>query len=169
MRVIREETCPLPDDPTLAAMAESLNKGGYWAELFDRDWRGIYLTDDARQIYGGRVEPAPYPLGVHIWAPEKVAATLGWSGGQFPLEIQRRIFALMAHWVLADTPGGREELKELVDPRLADIVDEISPAEPPPATTFSFRGIYSGAGAMWTFCSRSCVCTTSRGDCSERR
>lgn len=84
LHVVGDETCPLPDDPSLAAMALALNDAGYWAEIFDRDWRCVYMTDDARRIYGGRVELAPFPIGAHIFAPEPVSAALAWRGGQFP-------------------------------------------------------------------------------------
>lgn len=70
-----------------------------------------------------------------------------WHGGQWPLEINRRAFAAFGPWVLADTPGGREELRELVDPRLRDIADGLSPAEAPAAWTTPFHGLYTGAGA----------------------
>ncbi len=33
--------------------------------------------------------------------------------------------------MLADTPGGRDELRERVDPSLRDMVDQLSPADPP--------------------------------------
>jgi class 3 adenylate cyclase len=33
-------------------------------------------------------------------------------------------------WVLADTPGGRQEKRELVDPALRDVVDGLSPGGP---------------------------------------
>jgi class 3 adenylate cyclase len=53
----------------------------------------------------------------------------------------------MGPWVLADTAGGRDELKDAVEPRFADVVDEISLGEPPPAATMPFRGLYSARGA----------------------
>src|SRR5207237_7456358 len=37
--------------------------------------------------------------------------------------------------------GGREALAELVDPRLADIVDRLSPTELPSTLTFPLSGI----------------------------
>ena len=147
MNLIGQETCPLPEDPTLAAVARAFNDGGYWAELVDREWRGVYMTDDTRRMYGGRSELAPYPLGVHSYGPERVNAGLEWRGGQFPLEIFRSAFAIWGGVILADTPGGREGLRQLVDPRLRDIVDELRPVEMPTARTFTFRGVYTGRGA----------------------
>ena len=141
------DTCPLPDDPVLAATAAALNDAGQWADVVDRDWRTVYITDEARWMYGGKVELAPFPLGGHAYGPERVSMAEQWRGGQFPLDVFRRAFVSYCPWILADTPGGREELRTLVDPRLEDIVDECQPAELAAAATLSFRGIYTGAGA----------------------
>ena len=43
-------------------------------------------------------------------------------------------------------PGGREELRERVDPRLRDMVDGISAVDAPPAASFVMRGLYTAAG-----------------------
>ena len=94
MPLIGPETCPLPEDPVLAAVARALNDGGYWAEIVDREWRGVYMTDDTRRMYGGRAELAPYPLGAHLFGPERVSVMMEWRGGQFPLEIFRSAFAM---------------------------------------------------------------------------
>jgi class 3 adenylate cyclase len=142
-----QETCPLPEDPTLAAWATALNDAGYWAEMFDARWRSVYMTDDARLIFGGRVELAPVPLGAFIYGPERMDTMMGWRGGHFPLEIVRGMFPKFGPLVLSDTPGGREELRELIDPRLRDLVDELSPGDPLPAHSDSSRGIYTAAGA----------------------
>jgi class 3 adenylate cyclase len=142
----RQETCPLPDDPALAAIGAALNEAGHWAVLVDSHWRCAYATDDARLIYGGRVEFARFPIGAYYLGPEYVSAALKWGGGQFPLEILRRMLMAQGPLMLADAPCCREELREIVDPRLRDIVDELSPAHPPSAHSEVFRGIYSAAG-----------------------
>jgi class 3 adenylate cyclase len=142
-----QETCPLPEDPTLAAWATALNDAGYWAEMFDARWRSVYMTDDARLIFGGRVELAPVPLGAFIYGPERMDTMMGWRGGHFPLEIVRGMFPKFGPLALSDMPGGREELRELIDPRLRDLVDELSPGDPVPAHSNSSRGIYTAAGA----------------------
>jgi class 3 adenylate cyclase len=147
VRLIGQETCPLPEDPWLAAAAAALNEGGFWAEIVDPEWRGVYVTDDARRIYGHRLEPASYPIGVHFYGPERVDIALEWRGGQFPMEINRRLFALFGPLVLADTPGGRDELRKLVHPELRDLVDDMLPVETPAVRTIRSRGIYTGAGA----------------------
>jgi class 3 adenylate cyclase len=127
-------------------MATALNGAGYWGELVDPQWRCAYMTDDARRMYGRWASLAPYPVGVHSYGPEAVSTRMEWPGGQFPLEIERKAFGALGAWILADTPGGREKLRELVDPRLRDIVDELSPTELPHACSIVFRGIYTAAG-----------------------
>jgi class 3 adenylate cyclase len=147
MQNVGPETCPVPDDPVLAATATALNDTGQWAEIVDPDWGTVYLTDEARWMYGGKVELAPFPLGAHLYGPERVSMAMEWRGGQFPLDVLRRAFVMYGPWTLAGTQGGREGLRALVDPRLEDIVDELEPVEAPPAATRRFRGIYTGAGA----------------------
>ncbi len=147
MQIVGPETCPLPADPVLAATAAAFNDAGHWAEIVDADWRGVHMTDEARWMYGGKVELAPFPLGGHLFGPERASMAMQWRGGQFPLEILRRAFAAYGPWILADTSGGREELRTRVDPRLADIVEDLEPVAAPPAAALRFRGLYTGAGA----------------------
>jgi len=64
-----QPTCPLPDDSTLAAVAVALNCARHWGEIVDREWRCVYLTDDARLSYGGLVELVPYPIGAYCYGP----------------------------------------------------------------------------------------------------
>ena len=147
MHLVGNETCPLPEHPVLAAWATALNEAGHWAEIWDGSWCTVYMTDDARLMYGGRFELAPLPLGVHAYSSERVTTAMEWRGGQFPLEIMRRGFELYGPWMLAQAPGGREELRALVDARLGDIVDDLAPEPLPAACTVRFRGVYTGAGA----------------------
>lgn len=147
VRVRADEPCPLPDDPVLAAWAHSLNETGQWAEIVDPRWRSVYLTNDARRIYGGTIEMCPLTVGVHAYGPERVEEAMAWRGGQFPLEIWRKALPKVGPWVLADTPGGRDELRALVDPRLSDLVDDLSAVDVPFAASYRFTGIYTAAGA----------------------
>lgn len=142
-----QETCPLPEDPTLAAWATAMNDAGQWAEIFDSEWRFVYMTDDVRLMFGGRREPAEVPLGLFSWGPAATEIRMRWRGGQFPLEIIREGFAAFGPQILAGLPGGHDALRAIVDPRLTDLVDQLTPADPPPVRTAVFHGIYTGAGA----------------------
>ncbi len=124
-----QETCPLPDDPVLAEMAAAMRDAGHWAEIVDCDWRLVYMTDDARLACGGMLELVPVPLGAHYFGAEAMSARLRWLIGPVMLDGYRKGLRALGAWVLADTPGGHEELRELVDPRLEDIVDELRPSD----------------------------------------
>jgi class 3 adenylate cyclase len=136
--VAAEESCPLPDDPALAEVAVAMRDAGYWAELVDTDWRLVYMTDDQRLANGGMVERVPLPLGVHLFGPELLSAREQWYGGPIAYELTRRALADLGQLVLADTCGGLEELRQLVDPRLCDVVDALGPA----------RRFVAGSGAI---------------------
>lgn len=49
---------------------------------------------------------------------------------------------MLGTWMLADTAGGREELRELVDPRLRDIVDEVRATD----SVFAESSVLGGYG-----------------------
>src|SRR5262249_30646225 len=54
-------------------------------------------------------------------------------------------FRKQAPFVLFDTPGGRGELRRVVDPALVDLVDEIEPVEAPPV--WQGKWLYKLAGS----------------------
>jgi len=138
-----QETCPLPDDPVLAETAAGLNDGGYWGTIVDRSWRTVFMTDDLRLTFGAQLELAPFPLGVHYFGPESLSTNLAYRAGANSVELFREVLVNLGPWVLADTPGGREELRELVDPALRDIVDGLEAAGGPAATaSFVGRGTH---------------------------
>ncbi|HEV2814198.1 MAG TPA: adenylate/guanylate cyclase domain-containing protein [Solirubrobacteraceae bacterium] len=142
-----EDALPLPDDPALAAMASVLSDAGHWAELVDDRWRFVYATDDLRLSMGGTIERvATPPVGAHYFGPEATRARAGWRSGPNSAEFLRAIFSLVGGVVLADTPGGREELRELVDPCLRDLVDALTPA----AERTAYFGLSPGAALRGT-------------------
>jgi len=102
---------------------------GLWAEIVDREWRYAYMTDDLRLSFGGLLLLAPVALGEHYFGPAAMSMRLRWRGGPNTLVFARELFTATGGWTLGDTPGGRDELRELVDPELRDIVDELSPAQ----------------------------------------
>jgi class 3 adenylate cyclase len=118
----------LPDHPILAAWASALNETGYWAEIVDANWRYVFVTDElsvTRQALG----LPPIPIGAHLLSAEGVQAELS---GSWPSPEVRRVWFLTAgRYVLASTPGGREELRRLVDPEFADLVDELPSLDHP--------------------------------------
>ncbi len=85
------------------------------------------MTDALRLSVGGLLELAPVAVGKHNYSPESLSARLAWRGGVNTLELVRDEFEALGPYMLAAAEGGREELRELVDPQLRDIVDRLSP------------------------------------------
>ena len=65
MHISGQETCPLPEHPVLAEVASALNRAGAWGQVFDREYRLVYLTDELRLSNGDLVEMVPVPLGAY--------------------------------------------------------------------------------------------------------
>jgi len=119
----------LPEDRALAEVAAALSDTRQLGCVVDHHWRVVYATDELRLVYGAN-ELAPLALGSHLFGTEQVSASLHWRNGPNTIEINRAEFAALGGMVLANTPGGRDQLRELVHPSLRDIADELSPADP---------------------------------------
>ena len=89
----------------------------------------------------------PVAIGAHYFGPEAASTRLRWRTGPNTIQRLREVFTLIGGWALADTPGGRDELAQLVDPALRDLVDQPSPASPPLAESFASRGMLAGRNA----------------------
>src|SRR5947208_14699996 len=96
----RKDTCPLPGDPTLAATAVALRDAGQWGEIYDRNWRIVYMTNELRTSAGLGVELVSVPLGEHVFGREALETRLGGGAGAVQLEAVRD---MRAAW----GPGGR--------------------------------------------------------------
>ena len=64
------ESLPLPKHPLLAAWASALNDAGYWAEVWDADWRYVFETDELRLSYRDMGAPTTPPIGSHFFSAE---------------------------------------------------------------------------------------------------
>lgn len=133
---------PLPAHPMLAAWASTLNDAGCWAYVFDAEWRYVFQTDELRSTFEDmrRATAEPTHLGSHVFS----------SGAKqyFEAAIGSYLDAMITElgpYVLATTSGGREELRRIVDPGLADRVDELQPKELPPV--WLLRPEWTTAGA----------------------
>jgi class 3 adenylate cyclase len=126
------ETMPLPEDPTLAAYAAALNETGYWATIFDAQWRFVFDTDELRLTTGEQFDSAVRRVGEHDLGPSEFSRAKAMAFGDGTESIRER-FRQQGPFILFDTPGGRDELRRIVDPALVDLVDEIEPVEAPSA------------------------------------
>ena len=62
MQLSGQETCPLPENPVLAEVASALNQAGAWGQVWDREYRLVYMTDELRLSNGNLVEMVTVPL-----------------------------------------------------------------------------------------------------------
>jgi len=124
-----QESYPLPEDPALADAARAIRDTGHWGWIVDDRWRIVWASDEIRMTFGGLTEMVPFPLGSHMFGPEWVRASTAWRTGPNTIEINRFLFRGAGGLALTDTPGGRDELREIVDPALRDLVDELTPTD----------------------------------------
>jgi hypothetical protein len=142
---------PLPDDPRLAAWASALNDAGYFATLLDSQWRSVFLTDEWRLAVGDTGESTAFPIGSHHFSTE--AVDFRKAHFRAPLEVLRAGFRALGPYVLASTPGGREELRRIVHPEFADLVDELQPQELPVTlarlSAMTYAGVQVGTSQVF--------------------
>jgi class 3 adenylate cyclase len=124
-----QDSYPLPEDPALADAACAIRDTGHWGWVVDERWRMMWASDEVRLSFGALVELASFEVGAHLFGPDSIRTSEGWRMGSNSVELNRLFFRGVGGLILTDTPGGRDELRGLVDPALRDIVDELTPAE----------------------------------------
>lgn len=128
-------SCELPDDPVLAEWAVAMRESGDWGWVVDSSWRLQFMTDELRLSFAADVEMVPVAIGEHLFGPEMDAVRRRWRTGPTVDESWRRLLGNVGGWVLADTVGGRDALRALVEPSLVEIVDELIPSDATVTTT----------------------------------
>ncbi len=131
------ESYPLPQDPALADAARAIGDTGHWGWIVDDRWRLVWVSDDLRLSFGALVEHVPFALDAPLFGPEWMRTSAGWRMGSNSVDLNRDFFRGVGGLMLTDIPGGREALREIVDPALREIVDELNPAN---AEALSFVG-----------------------------
>jgi class 3 adenylate cyclase len=137
---------PLPDDAVLAAWASVVNDEGHWAYVLDATWRFVFATDEVRLSWGDTGAATAMPVGSNFYSAEAMQflrATIG-SYVFEDIEFRRARFVDFGRYMLSSTPGGRDELRQLVDPAIADLVDELQPREMPPILRGKIASRFAG-------------------------
>ena len=110
-----------------------MNDAGHWAQVYDASWRLVFATDEVRLTYGDTGAGTVLPMGFHLFSAETTRFRVSVNRGGFALpEVRRARFLEIGPYILASTPGGREELRRVVDPEFADLVDQLEPKDLPP-------------------------------------
>lgn len=120
-------------EPTLEAALDALERGGFAALVWDREFRVVGVTAETLRIMGMGMELPNLPLGQHIYSAAWVSLMATSQGGP-TLDSQRKAFRQAAPAMLAES-GDVERLREVVDPRLHDLLDGITPAPAPPVSS----------------------------------
>ena len=142
MRFEAIEPCPLPDDPLRAEAAIALRDSGEYGMVVDDRWRLLYYSDQARLTDAGGGPMAPTAIGEYLFGPEFVRVSTEARFGAFATPVALRAnFLGYGGLMLADTPGGKPELRDLVDSSLRDLVDDLSPST---RSTVTFRTVGAG-------------------------
>jgi class 3 adenylate cyclase len=128
VRLEAGEPCPLPDDPVLAEWAVAMSNEGNWAFIVDPSWNLQFVSDDQRLSVGGDIQMVPIVIGEHLFGPELTETFWGPGESERVAGTWGRFFATVGGATLADTAGGKDELRSIVDPRLAELVEELSPS-----------------------------------------
>ena len=119
----------LPDGPLLAAVAAAMDETGQWAWVVDDKWRLAFVTEAVRYTYaGGTGALADFAVGHHVFGPENLELARSWRFGPNSTELMGRILRGLGGWMLTDLAGS-EALREVLDPELWPIVDELSPCD----------------------------------------
>jgi class 3 adenylate cyclase len=130
-----------------------MNATGHWAWVLDADWRYVFMTDELRLSWGDTGAESAVPLGFHLFSAEATRFRASVFGGPFSeREFRHAQFFEMGGYVLSSMSGGRERLRQAVDPELADLVDELHPQEVPlvwvAPTAMAFGGVEVGSSRV---------------------
>ena len=117
----------LPEHPALREIAEQLEETGWAAEIFDSDWRLVWLSTGILDLIG-ESDPERIGYGRHIFEHFKRDT---WTKLVTP-ESLVSMLEVELPMILHDMPGGREELKRIAGPELEDFIDSIEEQTPPP-------------------------------------
>lgn len=133
-----------------------MGEAGHWGWVLDDEWRVIYATDDLRRALAGGGELARWRVGYVIGSPEWVSDSQAWFSGGFSSEQTRAQVAITSPFMLADLPGGRRQLRELLDPMFHDMVDDFVPND---EVVIAIDTTLPGVGGPTGI---SCLCTRLR-------
>jgi class 3 adenylate cyclase len=111
-------------DPTLLQVIAAWDEGGYWATAVDDRWRLVVITAERAAAADDQ-----HVMGEFFYGSAQTAADLKGRSGHNSIEDKRTDFVRHGGWLLTDIPGGRDALREMVDPAMRDLVDEVEPCE----------------------------------------
>jgi class 3 adenylate cyclase len=116
----------LPEHPELAEVASSLEETGWAAEIYDSEWKLVWVSGEILELTGV-TDPVELGFGEHILQHIR----MGTFQSIISAESAASLLEVELPMVLHDTPGGKEELKRLAGGVLDDVIDRIEEQVPP--------------------------------------
>jgi class 3 adenylate cyclase len=131
-------TSPLLANSPLSTVADELAPTGVAAELYDSDWRLLWVSAELQTLLGTN-NPDELGLGAHVL---EVYAKPHWRAVTSPEQRERSLQEGLPH-LLSETPGGITALQTLLDPAEHPLLDGIT-AEPPPWVSTQSLAFHQG-------------------------
>jgi class 3 adenylate cyclase len=142
-----EEPFRMQENSTMGRVVAAWSEAGYWVDSVDDRWRRVFVSDELSSVSADEIL-----IGEFCFSPAQLDARLHGHAGAAAIEEARTFFARVGGWMLVDLPGGRDALREMIDPRLRDLVDDLEPCNDEaiawelPTTSFGGQVGYSGVG-----------------------
>jgi class 3 adenylate cyclase len=122
------EPCPIPEDPVLAGAARAAEAVGQWTYIVDREWNIVYYTHHQRLSFGLGAQLVPIEIGVNFFDRASIDTSMLWPVGPTDVGFFREALDVVAPMMLADFSDRRGELRQRIDPRVADGLDGVEPS-----------------------------------------
>jgi class 3 adenylate cyclase len=118
---------PRPIPPALRAVIAQLEATEWAADVFDDQWRLVWVSDAVKAVLDETSEDA-LGYGEHILVVRQLDA---WRNAITP-EMQREVILRNAGYWMHETPGGREALLEAVPGEWSEVAARVESEPPPP-------------------------------------
>jgi class 3 adenylate cyclase len=120
---------PLPEDPTLRSVAHQLEEQRHIAEVWDAEWRLVYLTGDHVLSVGAGAPLAQTGLGEAVFGEATIMLREEWPAGATTESFIEALVA-MAPAIAHDLRGGADELRARAAPALGARLIDVQAARP---------------------------------------
>ncbi len=140
----RDDEALPPARRWLAEVAAALDEAGHFGTVVDRDWRIVFETEASAAAGGFLVDAPSEHAGAFLFGRASMERFAALPVGSIAMDFARAHLEHLGGWVVQDLGGGRDRLRSLVDPRLADTVDRITEPGTAAAITFAYDGFGVG-------------------------
>jgi class 3 adenylate cyclase len=116
----------LSADSPLTAIVEHLDATRWAAEVCDAEWNLVYVTSGLREVVGASPSD-DVGIGLHI---AQSRHSQDWDQ-TLAVADKRRWLLTNLPYMIDDTPGGKEAIRSMLEPRYRSVLDEIEAVPAP--------------------------------------